>query len=252
MELGPTDVKSFCIALETRFPLLVGPGDNEETKKCQIAIACLTGLAQDWWANEILPAITEGECQPFTTYAQLKSALFARFLPPCANILYRDRLASLRQLNRAVEIYIGEFMGLRHKCDDMTDGEALDRFMRGLDFRLRRQLCMLPEGLPTTLKQARERALLLHQAMQGGYFGTTSAQPMRRFGNIVPTTPTPPAGIVGLSQPRAGGPDLMELDNIQTRRNNGQFEESATSVSNMDIVPLSVRQRNRETQRVSN
>ena len=69
MELGPSVVKSFCISLETKFPLLVSPGDREETKKCQIAIACLTGLAQDdWWANEILLAITEGECEPFTTY----------------------------------------------------------------------------------------------------------------------------------------------------------------------------------------
>ena len=48
MELGSEDVKSFCISLETKFPLLVVPGDHEETKKCQIAIACLTGLAQDW------------------------------------------------------------------------------------------------------------------------------------------------------------------------------------------------------------
>ena len=224
MELGPSDVKSFCISLETKFPLLVSPGDREETKKCQIAIACLTGLAQDWWANEILPAITEGECEPFTTYTQLKNALLARFLPPCANILYRDRLASLRQQNRPVETYIGEFMGLRHKCDDMTDGEALDRFMRGLDFRLRRQLCMLPERLPTTLKTARERALRLHQAMQGGYFGTAPQPSIRRFGNMIPMASTPPTtGLVAAPQPRTGAPDLMELDNMQARRNNGPF-----------------------------
>ena len=63
MELGSEDVKSFCISLETKFPLLVVPGDHEETRKCQIAIACLTGLAQDWWANEVLPAITDGAGQ---------------------------------------------------------------------------------------------------------------------------------------------------------------------------------------------
>ena len=47
MELGPNDVKSFCISLETKFLLLIVPGEHEETKKCQMAIACLTGLAQD-------------------------------------------------------------------------------------------------------------------------------------------------------------------------------------------------------------
>ena len=223
MELGPNDVKSFCNSLETKFPLLVLPGDQEETKKCQMTIACLTGLAQDWWANEALPAIAEGECEPFTTYTQLRSALFARFLPPCANILYRDRLASLRQQNRPVEVYISEFMGLRHKCYDMTDGEALDRFMRGLDFRLRRQLCMLPEGLPTTLKQARERALRLHQAMQGGYFGTASPPQMRRFGNLTSPTATPLTNGQGAIPQRVGVPELMELDNMQARRNNGAF-----------------------------
>ena len=224
MELGPNDVKSFCIALETKFPLLVVPGEHEDTKKCQIAIACLTGLAQDWWANEVLPAFAEGEREPFTTYPQLKSALFARFLPPCANILYRDRLASLRQQGRPVEVYTGEFMGLRHKCDDMTDGEALDRFMRGLDFRLRRQLCMLPEGLPTTLKQARERALLMHQAMQGGYFGTSSPAPTWCFDAAAPSLPTSATGgSIVQPPPRTTGPDLMELDNVQTWRNNGPF-----------------------------
>ena len=105
----------------------------------------------------------------------------------------------------------------------MTDGEALDRFMRGLDFCLRRQLCMLPEGLPTTLKTARERALLLHQAMQGGYFGTASQPALRRFGGMMNPAPPPPAAIAGVSQNRFGTQDLMELDNMQTRRNNGPF-----------------------------
>ena len=97
-------------------------------------------------------------------------------------------------------------MALRHKCEDMTDSEALDRFMRGLDFCLRRQLCMLPEGLPTTLKQARERALRLHQAMQGGYFSTASPFSVRRFGGMAPSTTVPlvsgqggPAQRIGVS-----------------------------------------------------
>ena len=106
----------------------------------------------------------------------------------------------------------------------MTDREALDRFMRGLDFCLRRQLCMLLEGLPTTLKKARERALQLHQAMQREYFGIAPQLSIRRFGNIIPITSTSPTtGLVVTSQPRTGAPDLMELDNMQARRNNGPF-----------------------------
>ena len=220
MELGPNDVKSFCISLETKFPLIIPQDEDTETKKCQVTIACLTGLAQDWWANEVVPSLASGELKPFASFEDLKQAMFQRFLPPGAHILYRDRLAMLRQNKRSVELYVGEFMALRHKCDDMSDGEALDRFMRGLDFRLRRQLCMFPGGIPTTLKEARERAILLNQAMSGGYFGTTSASIYREF-NDCPVNTTAPVPAVMMGQ--NNGNDAMVVDNMQYRQHRVGF-----------------------------
>ena len=220
MELGPNDVKSFCISLETKFPLLIVKDGQAETKKCQVTVACLTGLAQDWWANEILPALASGEQKPFSSFADLKQALFQRFLPPAAHILYRDRLANLKQNRRSVELFVGEFMALRHKCDDMTDGEALDKFMRGLDFRLRRQLCMYPGGIPTTLKEARERAILLNQAMIGGYFGTSSVPTYRSF-NEVARTSIVPSTVTMMT--KDDNNEMMVVDNMQYRQNRNVF-----------------------------
>ena len=220
MELGPNDVKSFCIALETKFPLIISNEPGSETRKCQVTVACLTGLAQDWWANEVLPGLASGEQEPFASFADLKKALFQRFLPPAAHILYRDRLANLRQKGRSVEIYVGEFMAIRHKCDDMTDGEALDKFMRGLDFRLRRQLCMFPGGIPTSLKEARERAILLNQAMSGGYFGTNSFRTFNEY-NAQPTSSSTSTYPTMLNRPDAN--ELMVVDNMQYRQNRNVF-----------------------------
>ena len=220
MELGPNDVKSFCISLETKFPLLITDDAQADTRKCQVTVACLTGLAQDWWANEILPALASGEQKPFSSFAELKQALFQRFLPPAAHILYRDRLANLKQNRRSVELYVGEFMALRHKCDDMTDGEALDKFMRGLDFRLRRQLCMYPGGIPTTLKEARERAILLNQAMMGGYFGTTPASTYRPFNEISQPSTIPSATTM---MSKEDNNEMMVVDNLQYRQNQSVF-----------------------------
>ena len=217
MELGPNDVKSFCIALETKFPLLISNDAEAETRKCQVTVACLTGLAQEWWANEVLPAFASGEQEPFTSFADLKKAMFQRFLPPAAHILYRDRLANLRQKGRNVEIYVGEFMATRHKCDDMSDGEALDKFMRGLDFRLRRQLCMFPGGIPTTLKEARERAILLNQAMMGGYFGTAT---YRNYSDYQPNTAT---STTPMMMNRDDANEMMVVDNMQFRNNRNVF-----------------------------
>ena len=110
-------------------------------------------------------------------------------------------------------------MALRHKCDDMSDGEALDRFMRGLDFQLRRQLCMFPGGIPTTLKEARERAILLNQAMAGGYFGTattTYRSYTQAHHNTTVQTPTMPTPAVMHSRDSTG--EMMVVDNLQQRQ----------------------------------
>ena len=42
MELGPSDVKSFCVVLETKFPILILEDAQTESKKCQVTVACLT------------------------------------------------------------------------------------------------------------------------------------------------------------------------------------------------------------------
>ena len=165
-----------------------------------------------------MPAIASGEQKSFTSYSELRDAMFHRFLPPAAHILYRDRLANLRQKCQNAEVYVGEFMALRHKCDNMTDSEALDKFMRGLDFRLRRQLCIYPGGIPTILREARERAILLHQTMQGGYFGTPSTSNYRGFDNMnMSSHPVQNATPATTSKPDAD--DMMVVDNMQFRQN---------------------------------
>ena len=101
----------------------------------------------------------------------------------------------------------------------MTDGEALDRFMRGLDFRLRRQLCMYPGGIPTTLKEARERAILLNQAMSGGYFGTGSY----RVPDGVTASTNVSASAVPTVMTKDDVNEMMVVDNVQYRQNRIAF-----------------------------
>ena len=61
----------------------------------------------------------------------------------------------------------------------MTDQEALDRFMRGLDFCLQKQLYIFLDRLPFILSEARQRASLMNQAIEGVYFGLVQITDMK-------------------------------------------------------------------------
>ena len=106
-------------------------------------------------------------------------------------------------------------MALQHKYDDMTDDKALDRFMRGLDFRLRRQLYIYLKGLPMTLKDARERAILLNQALQGSYFGSAPNFGGRCWDTTFPTMAGPLNSSMPLTQHNAA--EQMAIDNMELR-----------------------------------
>jgi len=79
---------------------------------------------------------------------------------------------------------------------------------------------MYPGGIPTTLKEASERVILLNQAMMGGYFGTSATSNFRPF-NDVPQNSVVPSTTTMMT--KEDGNELMVVDNMQYRQNRGVF-----------------------------
>jgi hypothetical protein len=89
------------------------------------------------------------------------------FVPINAVIQARDRLASLTQKGSVTD-YINEFRRLKLQIPDLSQGDALDRFVRGLVKVIR---VAVRSRFPATLSEAESLALAIEAAAQeeGGY-----------------------------------------------------------------------------------
>ena len=89
------------------------------------AVNLLRGQAQTWW-NRLCVNYTEP-----TTWEAFKEKLNSEFKPAYSLKSARDRLANCRQ-ETTVTDYVEKFQDILLELPEVTDDEAMDRFVRGL------------------------------------------------------------------------------------------------------------------------
>jgi hypothetical protein len=119
----------------------------EESQRIMLAASFLKEHAALWWRN-----VYQENAQNGTTWTWHDFALNLRtqFRPVNATKLARDRLANLRQ-TQSVQAYVHAYRSLILDIPDMAENEKLDRFVRGLKERVRKEVELRD---PTSLDEA--------------------------------------------------------------------------------------------------
>lgn len=120
------------------------------------ALSLLRGDAQLWYAQMKVYDTDELPQE----WNDLKKLLRKEFIPINAVIQARDKLASLVQTD-SVSSYINEFRRLKLQIPDLSQGDALDRFVRGLNKTIR---VAVRSRFPTSLSEAESLALAIEAA----------------------------------------------------------------------------------------
>ena len=122
------------------------------------ATSLLRGDAQLWYSH----LDTYGAEQLPQDWDEFKVLLRREFIPINAVIQARDRLAVLVQRSSVSE-YINEFRRLKLRIPDLSNGDALDRFVRGLAKVIR---VAVRSRFPANLLEAESLALAIEAAAQ--------------------------------------------------------------------------------------
>lgn len=179
------------------------------------ALSLLREDAQLWFNQ--LPGVREGVIS-FQTFAAFKEALLAEFVPVHAVLSARDDLWELSQTG-TVRDYINSFRRLRLQIPDLSDGDALDRFVHGLQDHIRSEV---RSRFPVNLPAAEACALALEAA-----------------GHVSSSVPRPIVQQPAVSIPPPAN-DPMDLDVLRSflnalngqRMNNGNFRPNNRSQGN--------------------
>lgn len=99
--------------------------DYSDTKKCQLAVALLSGSARVWYSN-----LRVQEKAPMD-WLSFRRELLSFFKPENYVSLARDRIRALRQLT-TISNYVKDFLSIKLSIPAMTDDEAVDKFLAGL------------------------------------------------------------------------------------------------------------------------
>jgi hypothetical protein len=134
-----------------------------------LALTLLRGRADAWYRST---EAAEGEMTSPTSWLRLKRELIAFFRPDNATRLARDRIAVFVQTGDLME-YINGFMNLKLEIPNMTDEEAIDKFVRGLrDRDLRAHVRQMD---PISMKDAIHSAMAFDSArFETGHITSTS------------------------------------------------------------------------------
>jgi hypothetical protein len=159
-------------------------------RTCLLGTTLLRGRADAWFRT-----IENTDDAP-TTWLEFKRLLIEFFRPDNSVRIARDRLAVLKQTGDLVD-YINNFMDIKLAIPKMTDEEACDKFIRGLNNEDMRAHIRQYEA--ETLKAAIQSALSFDSARQQFNF----------YGQ-------PTQG--GVSGVRGRVDDPMELDALDQRR----------------------------------
>lgn len=122
------------------------------------ALSLLRSDAQLWYSQM---KAYEMEQLP-QDWCDLKVLIRKEFIPINSVIQARDKLASLVQTG-SVTSYINEFRRLKLQIPDLSHGDALDRFVRGLAKMIR---VAVRSRFPATLSEAESLALAIEAAAQ--------------------------------------------------------------------------------------
>lgn len=170
-------VESWIYSVELYFKIIrVDHGQDQ----LWYALSLLRGDAQLWYSQL---KVYEAEKLP-QDWSDFKVLLRKEFVPINAVVQARDRLASLIQRGSVSE-YINEFRRLKLQIPDLSHGDALDRFVRGLTKAIR---VAVRSRFPTTLSEAESLALAIEAASQDeeGVAIVPRQQPLQPKNNFDP------------------------------------------------------------------
>uniref|UniRef100_A0A2N9HIT5 Reverse transcriptase n=1 Tax=Fagus sylvatica TaxID=28930 RepID=A0A2N9HIT5_FAGSY len=115
----------------------------------------LTGRALLYW-DEVTDNLIRRQEPPITDWPEMKQQLSRNYLPPTYRSALLEKWNSLRQGHRSVTDYLEQFQEYKRRCQIVEEEVVtLDRFKRGLNDDLRRELII--RGV-TSLDQAYELA----------------------------------------------------------------------------------------------
>ena len=126
-----------------------------ENKKVRFAKMKLTGRALLYW-DEVTDNLIRRQEPPITDWPEMKQQLSRNYLPPTYRSALLEKWNNLRQGHRSVTDYLEQFQEYKRRCQIVEEEVVtLDRFKRGLNDDLRRELII--RGV-TSLDQAYELA----------------------------------------------------------------------------------------------
>lgn len=176
------------------------------SQKVKFAAAFLRDNAATWWRMQVQH--TDARGMELLTWEQFEQALQRQFERPNAKKVLRDRLFNLRQ-QRSVFEYVAKLREVTVQIPDLSEGEVLDKFIRGLKPAVRKELELRD---PATLEEAirmAERADSVEYRMRSAY-----AERSARYGP-------------------SNGPVPMELGAL----NNSSASQGAATLNRRDSKP---------------
>jgi hypothetical protein len=115
-------------------------GTNDDVSQIRFGAALLKGAALDWWSSLSDAGASPDSTKP-TTFANFALRLRGRFQPINSAQTARLQLDDLRQgPKQAVQDYISAFRTLIVHVPDMSEGDRVHRFLRGLRPNIATQL----------------------------------------------------------------------------------------------------------------
>jgi hypothetical protein len=111
-----------------------------DKKAVLFAATLLEGSGKTWYRYRVEQA-ARGYLSEIETWVDFKKELTSRFQAVNAVRAARDRLANIRQ-EKTVRGYVKAFQNLVMQIPDITNAEALDRFVRGLKPRTKHEVVM--------------------------------------------------------------------------------------------------------------
>jgi hypothetical protein len=127
-----------------------------EEDQLEFAVTLFGPKAKTWWRRL---QVDESSDVPLD-WQELREAVRMTFVPAGSYKAARNRLASLRQTG-PVAAYVEEFDELRMVIGNVTEPEALDKFVRGLKQEVQLHLATTD---PSTVKEATRLALAFDEA----------------------------------------------------------------------------------------
>lgn len=129
-------------------------GVKEEEKKMMIAATYLVDRAATWWRNLAEQARVSGAKPCNGSWSVFKEKLVQAFRPVNHVKIARDKMATLRQYG-SVAKYNDEFISLCMQIPDMGEADKLDRYVRGLKYKVKRDVELAE---PKTVEEAMNKA----------------------------------------------------------------------------------------------